>query len=376
MSDFAKIKYCFLTGNYGRFDGLMFDRQGKSLVEAGFDVSIVVCDSEPNETRDDVKIISTGYVFKSRSDRFKHSRRLLLRYARQVNADIYQISDPELIGLVAPLKKMGKKVVFNLREYYPDMIMGKHYIPSHFRRFVSSMYSKFMKYYLKKYDAVFVVTDWILDIIKKDFGVKDAYLLTNFPRFSNKYSFSFEEYKKRDNILCYEGTVYKASRQQNVFEALQQIPEIKYVIIGKIHKDYQFIKRLPYWSKVEFKDGFNMDELEATFNRSIISNVFRDFGKRDGSLGVMKVFESMEAGLPLLLSDVPLYHKINEQYHCGICVNPNNVDSIRDAILFLLNNKREAYEMGQRGREAVRIEFNWEKQAERFISTIKRLFND
>lgn len=365
--------FCFVTGLYSRYDGLMFERQGKSLLEAGFKVTIVVCDSKPNEEKDGIYIISTGNLFKSRKDRFLHSKKILLSYSKKIDADIYQISDPELMGLVRPLKKRGKKVVFNLREYYPDMIKGKYYIPKPFRNIVSAFYAKYMKHYLVQYDAVFTVTDWILEIIKNEFKVTKSYLLTNFPRYNPQHDFSFDEYFGRNNILCYEGTVYKQSKQENVFKALETIHEVKYVIYGKIHQNYLHIKKLPYWSKVEFKDGFNLDELEQLFWRSTISNVFRDFGKRDGSLGVMKVFESMEAGLPVLFANVPLYRRINEQYKCGICVNPNSVESIKEAILYLLNNKKEAYEMGQRGREAVKSEFNWEKQAQRFVTTINNI---
>jgi len=366
--------FCFITGLYGRYDGLMFERQGKSLVEAGYKVTIVVCDSKPHEEKDGILIISTGRCFKSRKDRFLHSKHLLLAYAKKINADIYQISDPELMGLVSPLKRLGKKVVFNLREYYPDMIQGKFYIPSPLRKTASFLYTNvYMKHYLIKYDVVFTVTDWIIDIIKEDFGVKQVFLLTNFPRFNPNHSFSLENYLNRDNILCYEGTVYSSSRQENVFKALESIPEIKYVIVGKIHSGDSYIMNLPYWNKVEFQDGFTLSELEQTFNRSTISNVFRDFGKRDGSLGVMKVFESMEAGLPVLFADVPLYRKINEKYRCGICVNPNCVDSIKEALLYLLNNKKEAYEMGQRGRKAVKEKYNWEKQAAFFISKINSI---
>lgn len=365
--------FCFVTGLYSRYDGLMFERQGKSLLEAGFRVTIVVCDSKPNEEKDGIYIISTGNSFKSRKDRFLHSKKILLSYAKKIDADIYQISDPELMGLVLPLKRLEKKVVFNLREYYPDMLLGKYYIPKFLRQTLSTCFKSYMKRSLAKYDAVFTVTDWILDIVRNEFCINQVFLLTNFPRYNPQHKFSLEEYLKRDNILCYEGTVYSSSRQENVFEALESIPEIKYVIIGKIHANTSYIKKLPYWSKVEFKDGFNLDELEQLFWRSTISNVFRDFGKRDGSLGVMKVFESMEAGLPVLFANVPLYRRINEQYKCGICVDPNSVESIKEAILYLLNNKKEAYEMGQRGREAVRIEFNWEKQAQSFVTTINHI---
>ena len=80
----------------------------------------------------------------------------------------------------------------------------------------------------------------------------------------------------------------------------------------------------------------------------------------------------MEAALPVLFADVPLYRKINEKYHCGICVDPNNVQSIKEAIQYLIEHKFEAYEMGQRGREAVIKEFCWEQQAKNYISIIEK----
>ena len=36
---------------------------------------------------------------------------LPISYVKQINADIYQISDPELMGMVDEIKKMNKKVI-------------------------------------------------------------------------------------------------------------------------------------------------------------------------------------------------------------------------------------------------------------------------
>ena len=49
---------CYLTGLYSRKDPLIFDRQGKALAMAGYKVTIVVCDLEPNETIDGIELIS------------------------------------------------------------------------------------------------------------------------------------------------------------------------------------------------------------------------------------------------------------------------------------------------------------------------------
>ena len=230
-----------------------------------------------------------------------------------------------------------------------------------------------MKKNLKKYDAVFIVTPWILDIVKEKWGILKSYLLTNFPRVNVDYYFSYEDYLHRGNVLCYEGTIYKTSRQENVFEVLDHLPTVHYILAGKIDENYSWIKKIPYWKNVEFIDGFTSEDLKKIFAKSTIANVFRDFGDNDGSLGVIKIFESMEAGLPVLLTDVPLYREMVKKYHCGICVDPNNTQQIENAIRFLIENKEEAYKMGQNGRRAVIEEYNWEKQANDYIRRLNAL---
>ena len=368
------IHYCFLTGVYPRTDGLMTTRQGCSLVKAGYKVTYIGCDDQPDEiTSDGIEIKSTRFKPKGRIDRFLNTKKVVLQLALEQDADVYQISDPEMIGIVDDFKKRGKKVVFNLREFYPDLIASKKYIPAIARIPLAKYYNHFLKKYLPRYDAVFTVTDWIVDECVRRYKLFNIHLLTNFPLVNEGFSLSESEYLARENRVCYEGTIYSISRQEKVFEALSQLPDVKYLLIGKIEDKYQWIKDQPYWSSVEFHDGFSIEDLPSIFGRSTISNVFRDFEGRDGSLGVMKIFESMEAALPVLFADVPLYRKINGKYHCGICVDPNNVQSIKEAVEYLVEHKQEAYEMGQRGREAVIKEFCWEQQAKKYIDVIENI---
>ena len=213
------IHYCFLTGLYSRYDVLMFERQGKSLVEAGFKVTYIVCDNLPDEVCEGINIISTHFVPQSRFDRFLHTKKILLDYSLKMDADVYQISDPEIIDIVSDLKKHGKKTVFNMREFYPSMIKRKTYIPAMFRGMVGNWYEGKLKKQLQKYDAVFTVTDWILDVIRDKYKVRQSYLLTNFPRVRKDYFLSYQEYVDRGDVLFYEGTIYGHSRQENVLTA-------------------------------------------------------------------------------------------------------------------------------------------------------------
>lgn len=365
-------KFCFLTGLYGRNDSLMVRRHGPSLVKAGYDVYMVLCDNEPDEQKDGIHFVSTGYKPKNRIGRLFTQKRILER-AFAIDADYYQVSDPELLPIVKPLKRKGKKVLFNLREYYPEMILHKEYIPKPLRVILSKYYGNMMKKYLPLYDRVICVTDNMSQLLSEQWKLKNTLVVSNFPWVNKSFNLSFEDYCKRGDVLCYEGTIYIQSRQENVFMALEKLPQVKYILAGKFDENYDYIKKLPYWPKVEFIDGFTFEELPQILSRASISNVFRDFFGKDGSFGVLKIFDSMESALPVLLADTPLYRKLEETYHCGICVNPNDASQIENAIRYLIENKEEAYRMGQNGRAAVLEKFCWEKESEKYIKEIESL---
>ena len=67
----------------------------------------------------------------------------------------------------------------------------------------------------------------------------------------------------------------------------------------------------------------------------------------------------MAAGIPFVASDFPLWKKIVNKYHCGICVPVRNQEKIQEAITYLLSHRKEAEEMGRNGRKAVEERFNW-----------------
>ena len=64
--------------------------------------------------------------------------------------------------------------------------------------------------------------------------------------------------------------------------------------------------------------------------------------------------------------------KIIDKYNCGICVEPKNVLQIREAINYLISNKKIAYQMGQNARKAIEKEFNWQSQEKEYTNLFKR----
>lgn len=364
------IHICYLTGVYNRRDALIFYRHGLSMAQKGHRVTIIVCDKEPNEVIDGIQIISTQFKPTTHKERFIKTRKSLLQLADKVDADVYQLCDPEHIQLVNHFLKKNKQVVFNVREFYPKMIAEKQYIPYWARKYCVRFYEWMMRHYLPKYGAVFAVTPELVDELKDKYGAANTLLVTNFPIPDNDFVLTKEEYLARPDVLIYEGTIYQESKQENILDAIRAIPEIRYLLVGVFVGSSDTIKKHSEWYRVEFINGFTKEQLKAFFARSTIANTLRVSHNNRGSLGVIKIFESMEAALPVIFTDVPLYRSIVEKYKCGVCADVNNVESIEKAIRYLVDHKEEAYEMGQNGRRAVLTEFNWWKQFEVYESSL------
>ena len=86
-----------------------------------------------------------------------------------------------------------------------------------------------------------------------------------------------------------------------------------------------------------------------------------------------KVGEYMSMGLPTVIHGSPFNRRFIEEYHCGICVDPTNVQEVADAIRYLLDHPEEARQMGENGRRAVKERFNWGVEAAKLLKLYQEL---
>lgn len=370
---------CFLTSAFSRQDSLIVIRQGRTLVEAGYKVTYILCDGLPPETKYGIEMMSAGVRQGSTKERAKTDPAALKKYLvdNHYKADVFQISELILMPLGLWLKKKGFKVVFNLREYYPEYY-ALRFNNKLLYKSARIVLEKYFRYAMKRYDGLFNCMPEMTDYIRKVMPCKYFEDVANYPVVNKDFSLKYEDYCRREEIISYFGSIYDISCQEELLDAIETIPNVKYLLAGVFYDDTYKNKVMakPGWKKVTFKNGFKREELPDIINCSVMGNVMKDFNKTEtpqGSYSIIKIFESMEAAIPVILAKVPLYEAMVEKYHCGICCDPHDVEEIRKAIQYLLEHKKEAYEMGQNGRRAVIAEYSWDHEAERYMRVIKAL---
>ena len=367
------MKIAHLTNGHHAFDTRVFHKQCKSLAKVGYDVSLVV-PHDKDVFIDGVQIRAIN-IPKSRFNRMFLSAWHVYKTALCLDADIYHLHDPILIPVGLLLKRRNKIVVFDSHEDLPREILEKEWIPALLRQPLSKLAEIYMKRTLKKYDAVITVSVHIVESLKK--ASHNVHCVTNYPIVDNSLSNpSMAEYMKRDNHLCYAGTVYPSSSQSRIIEAIKGMHNLNYTIVGNIDDSHKaYLLRNCDTQNVIFRNHVPREILMDIYRSATIGMAIFDYlpnlGYTKGTLGNNKLFEYMCYSLPVICTDFTLWKEIIDKYKCGIYVNPNSIDEIRSAVKYLVENRAEAYQMGQNARRAVIEEYNWATEERKLLQVYR-----
>lgn len=370
---------CIVTSSHGRNDIRLFQKHTQTLSANGYKVIYVVNDGKEDECIANYRITTFGLPKAGKLKRLFRLPSDLLPKLIDLDADLYQICDPEFIGLGQKLKKAGKNAIFDSVEDWEGYVRGMFPEPIGFlmSKIVTCAFARYLKYY----DRVLVMSPNIQKRLNK-YAPSKVDIVSNYPIVTGHPSDGVQKdsYMDNDNQFIYCGSVYDFSVQEEVASALKEIGQknSRLLIVGKItdkRKDSISSKGSEYSKYVSWVSKKEMLEF---YRKSICGVVIFKYSPvccgKEGQMGSNKIFEYMLEGLPIICTDFELWKKlIVDKYKCGICVNPDSKEEIKNAIKYLIEHRAEAYEMGQRGRNAVLTEFNWEAQAQKYLDIIAQL---
>lgn len=370
-------RICHVTSAHRRYDTRIFQKECKSLVENGYEVYFLVNDEEQNEEKEHIKIISTGFLPKNRFERFFMLKNKILKKALMINAEIYHFHDPDLIGLALRIKKKipGVKIIFDSHEDVPAQILTKKWIPFVFRKIASVFFGMYQKRTLRKFDYLIGVTPHLVKKLKKinvNTGMVTNYPLLNRDDITNRRSDDISA-----NVICFAGGIEEQWNHETILNALAGI-EVEYILCGNGDENYiERLKENSQWNKVNYLGKVSFQEVREIYRKSSVGLAMVSYSPntnyKRGTLGNTKLFEYMQAGLPVICTDFALWKEIVENNQCGICVNPNDSKAIGKAIEYLLSNPMQGREMGENGRKLVLEKFNWSIEEKKLLKLYSEL---
>lgn len=370
-------RVCHITSAHNRYDVRIFQKECKSLATHGYDVTLIVNDRNEDEIKDNIKIISTKFKPKNRVDRLLNSRKYIFKKAIDVDADIYHFHDPELLPVGNRLKKYGKKVIFDSHENYTMQIKEKQYISKVLRGLISKIYKIYETYSVKKIDSV-IFPCMLNNVNPFENRAKKTVFINNVPVLSTFYDKYKDNYVKGHRTICHVGSLTYNRGITHLIKAAYKA-SANLILGGTLSPEnyHDEVKNMEEFSCVDYRGYVNHDEVVSIYGSSIIGvcNILNvgQYNKSDNF--ATKVYEYMSMGIPVILSDYPYAREVLSQYKFGITVDPENIEEVSDAILYLLSNPELVKQMGQEGRRAVKEKFNWNNEERKLLELYESLTN-
>lgn len=362
------IKVCHITSVHSRYDIRIFQKECSSLVDAGYQVVLFVCDEQNNEICNGVQIKSLGYKPKNRKQRMLKTDSEIINAALEEKAVIYHFHDPELLRFAKKLQKNGAKVIFDSHEFYTLQLLEKKYIPQYLRKYVKLAYSYLEKKWLKYVDAVIVPCT----IDGKNYfsdRAKQTCFISNVPKLDEFYG----EKLDGEKILCQAGGLTYNRGIWHLVKAMEYI-DAKLILAGSFESiEFQKqIESLDHQGKVKYLGYLDREGIRKIYQRTSIgiATMLNKGQYYHIDTLATKVYEFMLMGIPVVLSDTPYVKKVLKQYPFGIAVDASLPNEIANAVNDILAHKEVARQMGEAGRRAIKERYNWEKEAEK----LKKLY--
>lgn len=363
-------KICHLSSVHMRTDVRVFYKQCVSLVQAGYNVHLVVADGQGNELKDGVKIHDVG-PFASRKLRMMLAPFKVLLMALSLRADVYQIHDPELLPIAILLKLISRKpVIYDIHECYAEAFLNKDYLSPFAGKLLSKIIRGLETGVLAMIDQGIAATEHIAQ------QYPDVPVLHNYPILAEWKDVRGNSSRYQSRCICYIGIITRERGIGQIVSAIENV-DCSFHLAGKYepvtYRDE--LKKMPGFAKVIEYGYVNRDKAAEIFSKCALGVVLFDRSPNHLYSLSTKMFEYMAAGLPILVSDLPTNIELIDESEVGVYLDPDCIEKISDTLNRLLNDPQKLAEMGQKGKKLTTKQLSWENEKDIYLNVYANLLS-
>ncbi len=366
------MRIAHLTTVHAPDDVRIYQKEARSLAEAGFDVTLVA--PALKEARlEGVRWLRLRRP-RGRLDRFLHLTPLAYRAALDSGAEVVHLHDPELIFVGLALKLRGRKVVWDAHEDLPRQILSKPWLHPLLRRPVAWGVDVLERMITRAFDAVVAATPAIARRFPRD----RVYTVQNYPILSQMLAPHPAPYRNRPPHVAYIGGISAIRGAREMVQAMEIAGRrwgARLLLAGRFVPESleEELRQLPGWRYVDYVGWLDREGVAKALSSVRAGLVLFHPEPNHINAQPNKIFEYMAAGLPVIASNFPLWRDLVTGSGAGLLADPLEPMAIAQAIGWVLEHPEEAAAMGHRGHEAVRERYNWDREKEKLLALYKEL---
>jgi glycosyltransferase involved in cell wall biosynthesis len=299
----------------------------------------------------------------------------LFRKAVELNGDIYHCND--LWTLQA-----GKIAADGADSI---LIYDSHEIEIHrntplWSKIQKKAWERYEKRYIKYADKIITVSDGCAGHISANYKLDNVSVVRNIPEKTNfKPGVTVRDTLQLDRtipLIIYVGSVTYGRGLDIIFDSLIHLKGFTFCTIGPVNNSFKPILKEMIATKglserVFFVDPVPATELvrfikDADLSLSLIQNVCLSYYHSLPN----KVFESINAFVPLVCSDFPDMSTIVKKYSAGELCVPDEPASVAKCIRSVYENKSKFYQP-EKIKQIIKKELNFEEEGKRLLKIYK-----
>ena len=291
--------------------------------------------------------------------------------------DIFHLHDPELIYLGLFYKLIGKKVIYDSHESLPEQILSKTYFNHKFSNSLVKYTLSWMTYFneflfLRFFDGLIAATPKIK---------KDLLKINSFCEVINNYvilnELSPSKITPSSNKILYIGSVSVIKGVGDNIAMMKYVSNknIKIDIVGRISNSI-----IPYYKKnrsknIKFHGKVSRDQLKPFFSNAFVGLcLFHPVPNYIESQPI-KLYEYMAAGIPVVVSDFPVWKKFIDENKCGFYVSHSDYKATATIIDTLYKNKKLTQKLGRNARRAIELKYNWGFEEKKLLAFYRKILH-
>lgn len=233
--------------------------------------------------------------------------------------------------LISKIKKT--KLIYDSHELFTEVPELQN------SKLKKKIWLKIEQYCITKTNKSYTVSSPIANFYCNKYNI-DMKLVRNLPV---KKEISIE-YKNRDNILIYQGTLNTERGIEILIESLLFLPEFSLIIAGKGYlKDElkKLVNKYNLESRVLFTGNLDFDSLNKITNKAKIGFSIEQGTSLNYHYALPnKIFDYIQAGVPVICSNFPEMKNIIDSYNVGEIFYSNKAEDLAKQITNLVNNTK------------------------------------
>lgn len=363
---------------HGGKDNRILLKECSTLSQSNFDVTYITSSNSINNEflYDNVKVYEIKKHGLNKILKLYNYLKFIKKYIKINNVDILHIHEPLLLLIVYLINYKNKnfKIIFDSHENYHGYLYGitkKSNILKIIKYHIISFLTwTLIKKTMSKIDLVITAGRSISDSLLK--YNKNIYEIFNYPILEDNQKIDFRN--KKVNKFVYVGGVNNQRMIPELVEIFDNIDNSHFSFAGPIYTEVAN-SSLEENNKSKYLGILNRKEIDSLYKEATIGLIILSPEKNHYDIQSNKLFEYMQYGLCVIVSNFPKWVDFIDTYKCGIYVDPNNLEEIKEKIIFLSKNPNLVEEYGMNGINSVKNNFSWNIEKIKLIKLYKEVLS-